>query len=86
MTLAALLEEAPTQGGIYGDHLRSQWDNLQRQPDLAAAMKQVVIAEQGVQLGPTEAYKLDSMGLVKLQGDEVTPSCALYRQYFQARL
>jgi hypothetical protein len=86
MTLETLLKEAPTQGGIYGDHLRSHWDNFQRQPELAAAMKQVAMAEQGVQLGPTHAYKLDSMGLVKLQGDEVAPSCELYRQYFRAHL
>lgn len=86
MTLETLLKEAPTQGGIYGDHLRSHWDNFQRQPELAAAMKKVVTAEQGVPLGPTQAYKLDSMGLVKLQGDEVAPSCELYRQYFRARL
>jgi AAA-like domain len=86
MTLETLLDEAPTQGGIYGDRLRSHWDNFQRQPELAAAMKQVVMADRGVQLGPTEAYKLDSMGLIKLQGDEVTPSCELYRQYFRAHL
>jgi AAA-like domain len=86
MTLEALLHEAPTQGGIYGDHLRSHWDNLQRQPELAAAMNKVAAAEGGVQLEPTQAYKLDSMGLVKLQGDEVIPSCELYRQYFRVHL
>jgi AAA-like domain len=86
MTLEALLHEAPTQGGIYGDHLRSHWDNLQRQPELAAAMNKVAAADGGVQLEPTQAYKLDSMGLVKLQGDEVAPSCELYRQYFRVHL
>jgi hypothetical protein len=86
MTLEALLQEAPTQGGIYGDHLRSHWDILQRQPDLAAAMHKVTAADRGVQLEPTQAYKLDSMGLVKLQGDEVAPSCELYRQYFRVYL
>jgi AAA-like domain len=86
MTLEALLCEAPTQGGIYSDHLRSHWDNFQRQPELAAAMNKVAAADQGVQLEPTQAYKLDSMGLVKLQGDEVTPSCELYRQYFRVHL
>jgi hypothetical protein len=86
MTLEALLREAPTQGGIYGDHLRSHWDTLQRQPDLVAAMNKVAAADGGVQLEPTQAYKLDSMGLVKLQGDEVIPSCELYRQYFRVHL
>jgi hypothetical protein len=86
MTLEALLHEAPTQGGIYGDHLRSHWDTLQRQPELAAAMNKVAVTEGGAQLEPTQAYKLDSMGLVKLQGDEVMPSCELYRQYFRVHL
>ncbi|AFY77765.1 hypothetical protein Ple7327_2467 [Pleurocapsa sp. PCC 7327] len=81
-----LLQEAPTQGGIYGSHLRRHWDNLQSSPELAAAMKAVVTSETGVQLEPTLAYKLESMGLVILVGDEVQPSCELYRQYFCDRL
>jgi hypothetical protein len=86
ITLDELLREAPTQGGIYGAHLRSHWDSLQRQPELAASMKQVVVAPQGIHLEPTQAYKLESMGLVRLQGDEASPSCELYRQYFQTHL
>jgi hypothetical protein len=81
-----LLREAPTQGGIYGAHLRRHWDNLQSSPELATAMKMVVTSENGVELEPTLAYKLESMGLVTLVGDEVEPSCALYRQYFRDRL
>jgi hypothetical protein len=85
-TQEQLLQEAPTQGGIYGTHLRRHWDNLQKQPDLAAAMKTVVKSDTGVPLEPTLAYKLESMGLVTLLGDEVIPSCELYRQYFRDRL
>jgi hypothetical protein len=81
-----LLQEAPTQGGIYGDRLRRLWDNLQSSPPLAAAMKAVVASKAGVQLEPTIAYKLESMGLISLVGDEVQPSCELYRQYFCDRL
>lgn len=77
-----LLREAPTQGGIYGAHLRQHWDALHSAPELAAAMKAVVTAEGGVQLEPTVAYKLESAGLVTLMGDEVRPSYELYRQYF----
>jgi hypothetical protein len=77
-----LLVEAPTQGGIYSTHLRHHWDNLQKQPELANAMKQVISSEQEVQLEPIQAYKLESMGLVNLVGNEAKPSCELYRQYF----
>ena len=86
IALEQLLGEASTQGGIYSAHLRHHWENLQKQPELAAAMKKVVMAEARVQLEPTQAYKLESMGLVTLLGDEVKPSCQLYRQYFRDRL
>ena len=38
------------------------------------------------QIGSTEAFKLNSMGLVKYHGNEVFPLCNLYRQYFRTRL
>jgi hypothetical protein len=84
LTPEQLLQEAPTQGGIYGDHLRHHWDNLQQQPELATAMKTVVTEKSSVTLEPIQAYKLESMGLVTLLGDEVKPSCELYHQYFRA--
>ncbi|MGK7875839.1 MAG: AAA-like domain-containing protein [Xenococcaceae cyanobacterium] len=86
ISLEQLLQEAPTQGGIYGSHLRHHWNNLQKQPALAAAMKKVVMTDKSVQLEPTEAYKLESMGLVTLVGNEVKPSCKLYLRYFRDRL
>jgi hypothetical protein len=81
-----LLREAPTQGGIYSDRLRRCWDILQSSPELATAMKAAVTSATGIQMEPTQAYKLESMGLVVLVGDEVQPSCELYRQYFRDRL
>lgn len=86
MPFPQLLEQAPTQGGIYGDHLRSYWDALHRQPELESAMRQVVQSSEGVQLEPKQTYLLESMGLVTLHGDIVQPSCELYRQYFSTCL
>jgi hypothetical protein len=83
---AELLRDAATQGGIYSSHLRRLWNDLQSAPALAEAMKTVVTAETGVQLEPIIAYKLESMGLVALVGDEARVSCQLYRQYFQDNL
>jgi hypothetical protein len=85
MTFDTLIQQAPTQGGIYGAHLRGLLDRLQRQPELALAMK-TVVEEKTVQLTPIQAYKLESMGLVKLLGDQVSPGCELYRQYFRGCL
>jgi hypothetical protein len=84
MTLDELLQSAPTQAGIYGNYLRRHWQTLQGHPELMAALKAVIEAQTtGVQLEPTLAYKLESMGLVQLRGNEVRMSCQLYRQYFR---
>ena len=84
LTLAAFLDGAPTEGGLYGEHLRRHGLNLQA--DLAAAMRQVVLAREPVKIDSTAAFKLRSMGLVKFQGNAVLPLCDLYRLYFRDRL
>ena len=81
-----LLVEAPTQGGLYSSHLRRHWDNLQSSPELAEGIKEVVKSDSGVQLEPSVAYKLESMGLINLLGDEAKPSCQLYHRYFADNL
>lgn len=86
MTLTQLLETAPTDAGLYSDHLRRHLWNLSQHPDLATALKKVVTVDSSVQLASMQGFKLHSMGLVHLQGNEVTPRCDLYRQYFRVRL
>ncbi|MEM6450316.1 MAG: AAA-like domain-containing protein [Cyanobacteria bacterium P01_D01_bin.105] len=86
MTLEQLLAQAPTEGGLYNDHLRRHLLNIEADPELAAAFTQVILAKGPVQIGSTEAFKLNSMGLVKYEGNSVVPLCELYRQYFQTRL
>jgi hypothetical protein len=86
ISLSQLLIEAPTEGGLYSDHLRRHLLNLEDNERLVAAFQQVIQAYRPVQIGSTEAFKLNSMGLVKYQGNEVVPLCELYRQYFRSRL
>lgn len=43
-------------------------------------------ASSPVQLKPMEAFKLQSLGLVQLYGNEVKPRCNLYARYFCDRL
>jgi len=43
----------------------------------------VMSGSEPVQLEPIVAYKLSSMGLIKLDNNKSLPSCQLYRQYFQ---
>ena len=74
--------EATTDAGIYGNHLRKFWLNLQERPKLALAFKRVVSSPKPLQLEPMSAYQLHSMGLVNFSGNQVETRCYLYRQYF----
>jgi transcriptional regulator with XRE-family HTH domain len=86
VTFEQLLQTAPTESGIYSDHLRGHLWNLQQHPELAAAMKKVVNATSPVQLEPMLAFKLQSLGLVQLHGNNVKSHCQFYSQYFGANL
>lgn len=83
LTLEQLLENAPTDLGIYREHLQGHWGTIQEYPQLATAFKQVVNTNGSVQLESMLQFKLLSIGLVKQQQNGVIPSCQLYRQYFQ---
>jgi hypothetical protein len=80
------LQNAPTESGVYGAHLRRQLENVQATPLLADALKQVVSSDRPVGLESAIAYQLQGIGLVNFVGNQVIPSCQLYRQYFDARL
>ncbi len=86
ITFEQLLQTAYTESGIYSDHLRGHLWNLQEHPELATAMKKVVEATSPVQLETMQSFKLQSLGLVRLEGNEVKPWCDLYAQYFCDRL
>jgi diguanylate cyclase (GGDEF)-like protein len=82
MTLEELLQLAPTQAGIYSDHLRNLLALVQDAAELASALRQVVTAEGGVQLEASAAHKLEGLGVIQLDGNQAKPSCELYRLYF----
>ncbi|MGF1979819.1 MAG: AAA-like domain-containing protein [Nostoc sp. CmiSLP01] len=76
------LETATTEAGIYRHHLRRYWHILEQDSELTSALKQVVMASDKLRLDSLLSYKLHSMGLVQLAGNEVRICCNLYRQYF----
>ncbi|MEL7036970.1 MAG: AAA-like domain-containing protein [Cyanobacteria bacterium J06592_8] len=84
--LETFLQEALTLDGIYSDYLRSHLTTLNKNTELIPPLKEVVLSENGVKLDAVTAYKLESMGLVKLDGDLAKPSCELYRHYFESQL
>jgi AAA-like domain len=86
LTLKQLVQTAATDAGIYCNHLHRHLRSLQEHPYLAAAYEQVLVSSTPVELEQLSAFKLHSMGLVKLHGNQVTPSCELYRRYFSQRV
>ncbi|MBW4623059.1 MAG: AAA-like domain-containing protein [Cyanosarcina radialis HA8281-LM2] len=86
LELKQLLEMAPTEAGLYGEHLRRHLWNLEQHPNLVAAMREVVNATNPVRLDTMQAFQLHSMGLIHLAGNDCTPRCNLYRLYFSDRL
>lgn len=86
ITLEELFKTASTDAGIYQDHLHRHLRNLQQHPDLAVAFNQVLESSSPVTLEQIQGFKLHSMGLVDLDGNQVTVSCSLYQNYFSDRL
>ncbi len=85
-TLEKLLAIVSTEEGIYRRHLRNHWLKLKQEPELAAVMKQIVETDSPVTIASELIFKLDSMGLICKQGNQVKPRCQLYRSYFSSRL
>lgn len=82
ISLEQLIEEAPTQSGIYSNHLRELLAALSPHPDLRAAFWAVIKATEPVTLEPITAYRLESLGLITLNKNQATLTCELYRRYF----
>ncbi|KHG39319.1 MAG: CHAT domain-containing protein [Aphanizomenon flos-aquae KM1D3_PB] len=86
LTLKQFLEIAPTEEGLYEDHLYRHLLILEENKQLKSAMLKLVNSDDAVTLEPTYAFKLKSMGLAESKGNKVIPLCNLYRLYFSDRL
>jgi hypothetical protein len=86
LTLDELVEEAPTETGIYRDILRYYLATFYQNTTLAQAFKKVINSDRPIQLESITAYQLESLGLINLKGNEAFLSCQLYRLYFKERL
>lgn len=82
VSLDQLLQTASTEAGIYSNHLRQQLSHLEQNPELMQVFREVVMAKEPISVKPAQAFKLQSMGLVHLEGNYAKPRCLLYRQYF----
>ena len=84
--LEKIIREAPTDTGIYRDHLREHLVTLSKYPELTAVYKQIVEADKPLVVNSLTSYELESIGLVKLHKNQTAPLCELYRLYFRDRL
>lgn len=86
-TLEQVLATAATDSGIYTDRLLYLLGKIRQHPDLARALRDVIMAAPSpVRLESVQASNLYRLGLVKLEGNYATPRCNLYLQYFRDRL
>ena len=84
LALAELIEEAPTQSGIYSSHLLRHWQILQRQTELKEALAKVIEDPvAGAQVDSLMAHQLERMGLVQISGNTAIISSDLYYHYFK---
>ena len=85
MSLADILSTADTEQGLFADHLKDLLWSVQGQQELCDAAVAVMAAKEPVRLRTELSFKLVSMGLVQMQGNDVRPAHELYRRYFAAR-
>lgn len=75
----------PMDAGIYRNHLHRLLHHLQEHPQLAIAFQRVIAAQAPIELEPWIAFKLQSVGLVRLHNQFVVHRCSLYQRYFSDR-
>ncbi|MEQ8964001.1 MAG: AAA-like domain-containing protein [Coleofasciculus sp. C2-GNP5-27] len=86
LTFKEILQTAATETGIYSNHLHRHLWTLQHNPELATAFNQVLSTTEPIEVEQVQGFKLHSMGLVTLEGNQVRLSCDLYRYYFRDRI
>jgi AAA-like domain len=86
ITFEQLMETSFTDSGIYHEHLHRNLRFIQESEDLIASFLKVLESNEAVTLEQVQGFKLQSMGLVKLDGNKVRVSCDLYQKYFHEHL
>lgn len=80
-TLAQILECEPIANGIYSDYLQRLLTILLTHPELNQTLQQVLTQRLTHPTTP-HIQKLQSLGLVEIQGERIQISCELHRRYF----
>ncbi|MFM9047403.1 MAG: AAA-like domain-containing protein, partial [Cyanobium sp.] len=86
LPFGTLLQEAPTEAGVYGDHLRQLLIAVEDHQELGDALRQLVGSSKPVKLRSQESVKLENLGVVVPEGNLFRPRCRLYANYLADRL
>ncbi|NET25395.1 AAA-like domain-containing protein [Okeania sp. SIO1I7] len=88
LTITELLKYAPTESGIYQEHLSRHLETILEKTNIKAVFHKILQSNSPVRLPNKnrELHQLEAMGLITIKGDDAEPRCQLYRQYFQERL
>ncbi|MEA5574923.1 AAA-like domain-containing protein [Anabaena sp. UHCC 0451] len=78
-----LLATAISYNGIYSNHLRCLLTRLHSNSELSKAYDQIINSQQSTHISTNLIYKLDSLGLIKLECENIKPACEMYRLFFQ---
>ncbi len=85
-SLAELLSSSCSPNGIYFNHLQRHLQILREKPELFEVLKTIMASTKPVQVESLQGYKLNSMGLVNFQNNQVVPSCRIYQEFFLQNL
>ena len=85
VSLRELVNEAATDDGIFGSHLRRYYGEVEAFPELLAVMRRLVQVDE-LEVERVLGWRLQGLGVVRMQGNRVWWRLGLYRRYFQQRL
>lgn len=82
-SLSELLSNAANDQGIFSQHLHNLLWKLCRNSRLLETFKRIL--NSAIELELEEVLELESLGLVRLEGNKARVSCQLYQEYFSAQ-
>ena len=85
LTLERLLAEATTEASVFRSDLQRLLQ-LVEERDLDVAARKLVAMSRPLELDAKTMYALDSLGLVRRQGNRIACRCELYRRFLNRRL
>jgi AAA-like domain len=85
-TIEEILEKATTEEGIYRDRLRELWGHINSIPSLITSLTEIITKSHSICIDSFTLYQLESLGLIKFEGNNPILRYELYRQYFKYKL